>query len=98
HRDLLSFPTRRSSDLSRENLNFFNLFTSISHHMILAIRFIVSSKVLYSSTVCCKNSFILSIFLIASSISGLVPDLYAPIFIKSRSEEHTSELQSRENL
>src|SRR5439155_20732455 len=64
HRDLHSFPTRRSSDLMRRTVNCFPSSTSISSFT----SFLSSSKVVLGTGV------------------------------KLRSEEHTSELQSRGHL
>src|SRR5690606_40771934 len=92
HRDLHSFPTRRSSDLNNI-LSLDNLLrlhstdyqtgvaiSNVSHHLTDFIYVKVNTP--YVSVNLGRTSFYDE----------------AKNFISSRSEEHTSELQSRENL
>src|SRR5207249_11629275 len=74
HRDLHSFPTRRSSDLNAAKL--------------------------YAAPVCpCSAAFRCHFAASASSRVTLRPDSYrTPRLYCARSEEHTSELQSRFDL
>src|SRR5690606_41697845 len=77
HRDLHSFPTRRSSDLS--------LNASICSLRVLFSRF---------------SSSLVNDFSIISANKRALPAIISANFLEllMRSEEHTSELQSRENL
>src|SRR5690606_42146979 len=87
HRYLHSFPTRRSSDL---------LSTGLRHH---AIQPISSASITrfkpFASSVSCSPVHVSSEILIPKSYisrATINPNTM------TRSEEHTSELQSRENL
>src|SRR5690606_41605589 len=94
HRDLHSFPTRRSSDLilsrlclastSRTSRKLTLSFETTSLNACSAARASASGSSLFASSTMASNSGDL---------------LSLKIYINSaRSEEHTSELQSRENL
>src|SRR5690606_42052176 len=80
HRDLHSFPTRRSSDL-RTCINSFDIQegnpVKIFRHCLQVVMYY-------------NHSFV--------SIPKFFENVYNGNFRNSRSEEHTSELQSRENL
>src|SRR5690606_41322779 len=80
HRDLLSFPTRRSSDL-RAQFTLSLILCCFSRDSIRDTA--ASSTPLYSRHLRVESSARLSMMVRASH---------------ERSEEHTSELQSRENL
>src|SRR5690606_39918478 len=73
-RDLLSFPTRRSSDLSQSYLSLMLIFLALVPPILLTQQWSV----------------------IGWAVEGVLIYLWA--LEKNRSEEHTSELQSRENL
>src|SRR5207302_11505640 len=88
HRDLHSFPTRRSSDLR------------IADETIAAKRTLIGSDVKVSKVAqvlaavrngILADRFIRFIFAVCTNFTNLTTWCY-------RSEEHTSELQSRENL
>src|SRR5690606_41731952 len=94
HHDLHSFPTRRSSDLTHQNMN---------SKQVLKYNF----KYAWLTFVCC-------LFFMNSQSQPKPKDLTAGLSLNhedwiyktgeevtvsgARSEEHTSELQSRENL
>src|SRR5690606_41979396 len=87
HRDLHSFPTRRSSDLFRPLGRRGGMLVG------LAIAGLVSNYVLY----------LMGLNLLSPGTTQLVIQIAPFLLLISslfvfRSEEHTSELQSRENL
>src|SRR5690606_39536013 len=89
HRDLHSFPTRRSSDL--ESISFHGkqgnrTGNSIKPHFSRAVGFALGDGQSGRRTS------------IAKSITGPLTVPAGAFRVCSRSEEHTSELQSRENL
>src|SRR5690606_40842270 len=93
NRDLHSFPTRRSSDLNKHLINLKIILKILSKIFIifLIIEFDVSSSTFSTSS---------NISTSISNLSSSYPrtSLYVPGVFLFRSEEHTSELQSRENL
>src|SRR5690606_42023611 len=89
---LLSFPTRRSSDL----LPAVKSATALSNEMkayLPPVSFSSTNVILSSS---CQQLFRLGRFGLACSTSLMTLKLKSLILF--RSEEHTSELQSHENL
>src|SRR5690606_41551117 len=83
HRHLYSFPTRRSSDLERRN----NILIIIGFTLLLLFLFIISFFIYNRQRLkLIKNQQDVEI---ANAITASE---------EARSEEHTSELQSRENL
>src|SRR5690606_40750263 len=91
---LLSFPTRRSSDLTKDlRLNSYDLvfrlgLTSFKHVGIFPEQAVNWDKI-YSFLHTKPKAKFLNLFAYTGGAS---------IAAKARSEEHTSELQSRENL
>src|SRR5690606_40490997 len=86
HRDLRSFPTRRSSDLEGEDFELETLPRLVREkfpNVTLEVQKLPDEQ--YYTTVKTKLG------------AGEGPDIFL-VFPKLRSEEHTSELQSRENL
>src|SRR5690606_42131442 len=85
HQDLHSFPTRRSSDLNKDKvLMDFAIFAIAFNLGKLHLKGLVNKEILY--------------FFEKYGQKGDVILFFVKIDINSRSEEHTSELQSRENL
>src|SRR5690606_40145181 len=97
HRYLLSFPTRRSSDLNLEEMNFNNL--GIIDPIIKAV-----NDIGYSAATQIQKQVIplilkgQDIIGCAQTGTGKTAAFALPVLQLLRSEEHTSELQSRENL
>src|SRR5690606_40631970 len=97
HLDLHSFPTRRSSDLPQKGCSItlsifsvrFLVVTSFLSRQVDRISSICLWRMAYSF--CCASKVSYFAVAIACSTKALSSLL-------SRSEEHTSELQSRENL
>src|SRR5690606_40140309 len=92
HPDLHSLPTRRSSDLFSERPNFSFSASSSSLTLLLA----ASSPMAMCSRIS-GSSYLLSRAAISSRVSA-ARWLASASVASERSEEHTSELQSRENL
>src|SRR5699024_12742165 len=93
HRYLHSFPTRRSSDLTKNNsLIECNYPISESHCSSIYIFFITFLINVIKASLDFAATAITSSWLKGSS---KIPHA---IFVKHRSEEHTSELQSRFDL
>src|SRR5690606_41306470 len=95
HRDLHSFPTRRSSDLCfTEHFNKRGKVNNAAAYFYRVTepgipRYVLQVHIKYSAVVFFK------IFYGIFSVTGIMADIEAHTH---RSEEHTSELQSRENL
>src|SRR5690606_41888401 len=89
--DLLSFPTRRSSDLNLAS-------PTLSVYEIKFVKplasFSGSTLVKYVNNLSIKSC----LFFWCSSSSKVIKSSAYRVFNPMRSEEHTSELQSRENL
>src|SRR5690606_41693184 len=83
HRHLHSFPPRRSSDLLRAYAD--RVKHTGRHRSQMWREFPVTTRLLY-------------VGIIASSVLSLTSALLIVLYDGERSEEHTSELQSRENL
>src|SRR5690606_40400177 len=95
HRDLHSFPTRRSSDLPFLAASFISLtFTRLTSTLILLSS--ANFRILFLVI----PSKIRSLIGAVNKVSLTLKNTFmVPASSKySRSEEHTSELQSRENL
>src|SRR5690606_40096111 len=97
YRYLLSFPTRRSSDLGgRCCISLFLFFSAILHTTLLcfSLIYIYPNKILqclhYSG-----QQLMMPLFV---SCHALLDKSFRHGDFTARSEEHTSELQSRENL
>src|SRR5690606_41961465 len=94
HRHLLSFPTRRSSDLIKKNYPDVIVvadtclceYTSHGHCGIIENEQVLNDP---SLELLAKTA-------VSQAEAGA--DIIAPSNMMDRSEEHTSELQSRENL
>src|SRR5690606_40409994 len=84
--DLHSFPTRRSSDL------IFNMFFSLAAENGKN----GSAKVDKAAAIC--NATYICVFTRSSSVLISFQGSSSARYLFPRSEEHTSELQSRENL
>src|SRR5690606_39541481 len=86
--DLYSFPTRRSSDLHVDNITITNNGTS---PLQIALRILAN-----------QGEVITTPFSYVATTAAILWDRCTPVFVdidpEHRSEEHTSELQSRENL
>src|SRR5690606_41718973 len=91
-RFLHSFPTRRSSDLWAPSIG-----TKMYLHCVLDISTKVKKKDHVNLRPLVQASAILPLILIFP-ICSLLPKLQVRLKEPFRSEEHTSELQSRENL
>src|SRR5207302_10087274 len=89
--DLHSFPTRRSSDLMVVGATFLILLRGASSYRCRASRIL---------NVSCSILTTLTILRVLTTTVGYVPWLLwrTVLMWRFRSEEHTSELQSRENL
>src|SRR5690606_40330702 len=90
---LPSFPTRRSSDLL---LAIHVGFNGFPHPHDFAVRLYPSQGALYHLVVFIPHHFVEQ--LRVSEGSALSSQVVTPVGRIRRSEEHTSELQSRENL
>src|SRR5690606_42099073 len=88
HRELLSFRTRRSSDLTVK-LGLWSLWNG--YRMLNCLRFAFLQSIIVS--VYLSSASIIETLFLINSITDTF--FHQPSF---RSEEHTSELQSRENL
>src|SRR5690606_41147950 len=98
HPDLHSFPTRRSSDLALKKLNqvindFLQKMATTSITFTLNIRWNDNDIIYVRSTDLAAN-------LVVSELvwHGFATQYLDQAYQLPRSEEHTSELQSRENL
>src|SRR5690606_39820134 len=85
-RDLHSFPTRRSSDLRRISFGA----TMGTDNMVLPTAISNSAVKVSLVMICLSSSTLAKIIIINALVCSSQPII--------RSEEHTSELQSRENL
>src|SRR5690606_40886415 len=94
HRDLHSFPTRRSSDLPKAILNVANDVVYFSRQTIPFFRGIPSDQWLNQH----KYYKHIGIYAYRTDVLAEITRLDVSPLEKARSEEHTSELQSRENL
>src|SRR5690606_41302321 len=92
-RDLHSFPTRRSSDLFTvwwdRTIPPGRVFDEVIQEAIEAARCMV---VLWSGQSVKSN------WVKTEAAEGAARHRLVPVLVENRSEEHTSELQSRENL
>src|SRR5690606_39455166 len=89
HRDLHSFPTRRSSDLGDIRKKDKSILTM--HRRRVSLHREISRKTIFITSPNGLTTFP------CNDIMSLPDELFKP-YDDMRSEEHTSELQSRENL
>src|SRR5690606_41049467 len=88
-RDLHPFPTRRSSDLEFEHV--FVVFPTVNHRRL---RYLTTSN--FISLVTKFDRVLPQLREVFSTLANKDTNLFDLVW--GRSEEHTSELQSRENL
>src|SRR5690606_41821058 len=91
HRDLHSFPTRRSSDL--RSVGPGDVITPAQNHLSVVVLSILHSEITQVGVP--RNGHPGSHPRPVNKIWGIVTNSSSQV---QRSEEHTSELQSRENL
>src|SRR5690606_40408139 len=92
---LHSFPTRRSSDL--QNLPIFIQAGRFSSLMEITSNNMTDQNIYYNSVEEIVN-YSIGAHELSGDLSDCMENKLKMLFHKDRSEEHTSELQSRENL
>src|SRR5690606_41750506 len=91
--DLASFPTRRSSDLSFFYANTPVMIREPRSKRTMTGRTMAGARSLWRANGMKEEQFGKPVIAVVNSFSQFVPG-----HVHLRSEEHTSELQSRENL